>query len=59
MGRTAKYPFRTLEVGEHFFAPNVSIRSSASQYSKKLGRQFKVTQVKEDGNNHYKVGRTS
>lgn len=59
MPRTYFYPFNTLEVGEHFYTDKSSVRSSASQAGKKLGKQFKVVRLKEDGNNHYKVERIS
>ncbi len=42
-GRTARYPWTTVEVGETFVADTESIRTQAWLASKKYGRQFKVT----------------
>lgn len=49
--RTSKYPVRQLELGESFFAPNISRTNIASslQYAAGLGRKFATRRVTEDG----------
>lgn len=54
-GRTPKYPWRTMEVGDSFFAENVrNVSAMAAAAMRRTGLKFTVRKV-EDGHRIWRV----